>query len=215
MNDNQIETLLEKMKQRPSLQMDRCSEDSIIAGLHGEIRKHRRNTFAVSISLLLLLSGVFIGKSLINNDARKNAKELWENRAMLAEFQNLFPETGVALVNGNVLTFEHDDGPTEKKYLGICISRINGEVPITFDAIVADGDYISLKDGLITGEILVNRCSEQEVIIDIDLLFSYPNGKKQNVKETVLLCPVGNGLAKASAADDYLLECYMDTLNRG
>lgn len=215
MNDKQIETLLERMKQRPSLQMDRCSEDSILAGLHCGIRKHRRNTFAVSICLLLLLAGVFIGKGLTNNNVRKNAEEQLENRAMLVEFQNLFPETGVALVNGNVITFEHDDIPTEKKHLGICISRINGEVPITFDAIVADDDYISLKDGLITGDILVNRCSEQEVIIDIDLVFSSPNGKRQNVRKTVLLCSVGNGLAKGSAADDYLLECCMDTLNRG
>jgi hypothetical protein len=93
--------------------------------------------------------------------------------------------------------------------------RLNGKVPVTFDVIVEDNDYITLKEGPITGEIFVNRCSESEVIVDVDLVFICPDGKKQEIKQTVPMFPIGIGCARASVPEDYVLEFYMDTLNKG
>ena len=215
MNDRQIDNLLEKMKERPCLTMDKHSEEVIVAGLHDGIRRERRNAFAVLVGVLLLVVCVFIGKSLLKDDVKEVVEAQWRNRAKLAAVQELFSGTGVALVNGELLTFEHDEEQPGDIYLQLCLHRINGKAPITFDVIVEDNDYIALKEGPITGEIFVNRCSELEVIVDVDLVFDRPDGEKLKVKEAVPMFPIGVGTGRGSVPEDYVLEFYMDTLHKG
>ena len=216
MNDKQIDNLLEIMKERPCPTMDKTSEEAIVAGLHDGIRRQRRNTIAVSVVVLLVVVCVFIGRGFLKDDVQESIVEWqWTNRAKLAAVQELFSGTGIALVNGELITFEHDGAEAGEKLLGLCLHRINGKAPITFDVIVSDNDYIALKEGPITGEILVNRCSEHEVIVDVDLVFERPDGKKLKVKETVPMFPIGVGTGKGSVPEDYMLEFFMDTLHKG
>lgn len=216
MNDKEIDTLLEEIKGCSPNTMDSRSEEAIVAGLHAGIRRQRRNTIALSLGVLLvLLAGVFSWRSLLKDDTQNIVERQWRDCAKLMLVHDLFPETGVALVNGELITFEHEEKKAGDIYLRLCMHRLNGKVPVTFDVIVEDNDYITLKEGPITGEIFVNRCSESEVIVDVDLVFICPDGKKQEIKQTVPMFPIGIGCARASVPEDYVLEFYMDTLNKG
>ena len=212
MNDTQIDSLLEKMKGSGLPSLDSKSEEAIVAKLHIGIRRHRRNSFAALAILAAGFACIFIGKGIFKCGVLETAMS---PIAKLAVAQEMFPETGVALVNGELITFEHQATQTTGKYLGLCLHRSNGKASMTLDTIVGDDDYIALTDGPVTGGILVNRCSEREMIVDVDLVFSRPNGRKQNVKETVLLHPSGLGTASSPAHDDYSLEFVMGSIPKG
>ena len=212
MNEKQIDSLLESIKEAELAPLDRSSQDAIFAGLHAGMRQRRRRAYGVLAALALIC--VFLcGSRLVKKDDA--ASEFGGIPAVLAFAQELFPETGVAVVDEEIITFDHQNGRNAEKLLRLCMHRLDGKDPVTFAVFVSDNDYIMLTDGPVTGEIFVDSFSELQAVVIVDLEFSRPDGAKQKVKDAVVVHPTCGPTVIGSAPKDYCVEFVMDSIRKG
>lgn len=212
MNEKQIDALLDSMKEREIAPLSAQSQEAICAGLHAGMRRRRSQAYGV-LAVLALICGFLCGNRLFKKDAA--ASDLDGTSALLAFAQELFPETGVTVVDGEIMTFDHNNGGNAEKFLSLCMHRLNGKDPVTFAVCVSDNDYILLKEGPVTGEIFVDSCSEDKMVVIVDLEFSRPDGEKQKVKDAVVVYPTGGPTVIGYAPKDYCVEFFIDSKRKG
>ena len=200
MNESQIDSLLEKMGER-GRSGDFQSEEAVLAGFHAAVRRRRRRTRAVLLGLSAAVVCVIAGFSVWRRSARDAEMGFGDRSDLVAAelsiVQGMFPDAGVALVNGEITTFEHWEEPAGEMYL--FLEHGSGSDRMTLAVAVADDDFIVLNEGDITGEILVNRCSEHEMVVEVELAFARPNGERQTVKDIAVLSSKGESLGIGSS----------------
>lgn len=166
MNDRQIDSLLEQMKTESSPALDCQAEEAILNGLHDGIRRRRRMAYGLMATVALVLVCLICtigGKTGRNSgqepEAVAGAWSAEEGQAMLAELEleQLFQETGVACVNGEIVTFEHQEEQNGKKLLCLRLAGQDG-ASMKLEVVIPDNDYLVLKDGPVTGEMLISSC---------------------------------------------------------
>ena len=199
MNDRQIDSLLEEARAQQPPEITPQRTEAICGGLRTGIRhRHRieRTALASGVVLVVALWGLMFHRT-------KNAEEEQTASAVvlekLAMARTVFPETGVALVNGEVMLVERQekDGGG-RQYLQIRLAK-DGQELVSVDVIVSDDDYVVFDEGPVTGEVLVSRC-DGESIVDCDLVVRRPDGRRDRLKEAIVLNAPDGGRMSARQA---------------
>ncbi len=213
MNDRQIDSLLEAMRENGRCETDVKADEAICARFRHAVRRRRRITYmACAAFFIALIASCY--KYYYNPGPTK--EEVVEK---LEVAQMMFPETGVSLVNGEISTYEKQNDEPGSQWLKLQLQRLNGKEPIRVDLLVAQEDYIRLTDGPVTGELLVSSCPVnngetivEATIVEFDLVFRRPDGSNQHVRNQVVLYPIGVSCSVGSVPEDYNLGLYLDSI---
>ena len=114
----------------------------------------------------------------------------------------IFPDTGVALIYGEVVTCDRQEENSADYCLKMRLSNHDGTAPMTIDVIVSDNDYVTIGNGPVTGDLLISRCSDSEAVVD----FSLTVGQQHVLKDIVAVQKSGGHFAANASSKDYNLE---------
>ena len=212
MNDQQIESLLEKVRENSRCETDVIAEDAIWTRFRCAVRRRRRIAYAACAALFIVFAASCYKHYYHSGPTINDVLD------RLEVAQALFPEAGVCLVNWEISTYEKQSDEPGTQWLKLTLERMNGKEPLRIDLIVAQEDYIVLTDGPVTGELLVSRCGKDEfgeTIVDFNLFYCRPDGSRLHIKNSVILFPFGVSSSVGSFPQDYVLGLYLDSIRKG
>ena len=200
------------MRDNSRYEANAIAEEAICTRFRSAVRRRRRIAYAACAALFIVFAA----------SCYKHYYHLGPSKSdiitTLELAQTLFPETGVSLVNGEILTCEKQNDEPGSQWLQLTLHRMNGKEPLNIDLIVAQEDYIVLTDGPVTGELLVSRCAKDEfgmTVVDFNLYYCRPDGSRLHIKNSVILFPFGVSSSVGSFPQDYVLELYLDSIRKG
>ena len=198
MNEQQIDNLLDDMKSSNGLQaVHGKSDDEFCQDFKQRLAQNRRRHWVAAVSMLAIfcILGVCLRMSHRHSVSHDSLQPL-----EIAEA--IFPETGVALVNGELVTYDRQEENTADYCLKMRLSSHDGTAPMAIDVVVSDNDYVTIVNGPVTGDLLISRCSDSEAVIDFSLNF----GNERFLKDIIAVPKSGEHFTANSASKDYILE---------
>ena len=198
MNEQQIDNLLEDMKSSNMIQnLHGKTDDEFCQNFHNRLAQNRRRRLlaAVSVITVIFVLSVFLRMNHAPSDKQNDLQPLEMAEA-------IFPETGVALINGEVVTCDRQEENSADYCLKMRLSNHDGTAPMTIDVIVSDNDYVTIGNGPVTGDLLISRCSDSEAVVD----FSLNIGKDRLLKDIVAVQKTGAHFTASASSKDYNLE---------
>jgi len=197
MNEQQIDNLLEDMKSPNTIQTRHGkTDDEFCQDFHNRLAQNRRRHLLVAVSVITVIFVLSVFLRMGNRPARQNDLQPLE----VAEA--IFPETGVALINGELVTCDRQEENAADYCLKMRLSNHDGTAPMTIDVIVSDNDYVTIGNGPVTGDLLISRCSDSEAVVD----FSLTVGQQHVLKDIVAVQKSGGHFAANASSKDYNLE---------
>ena len=197
MNEQQIDNLLEDMKSSNMIQnLHGKSDDEFCQDFHNRLAQNRRRRLLAAVSVITVIFVLSVFLRMGNRPARQNDLQPLE----VAEA--IFPETGVALINGELVTCDRQEENAADYCLKMRLSNHDGTAPMTIDVIVSDNDYVTIGNGPVTGDLLISRCSDSEAVVD----FSLTVGQQHVLKDIVAVQKNGGHFAANASSKDYNLE---------
>ena len=176
MNEQQIDNLLEDMKSPNTIQTRHGkTDDEFCQDFHNRLAQNRRRRLLAAVSVITVIFVLSVFLRMGNRPARQNDLQPLE----VAEA--IFPETGVALINGELVTCDRQEENAADYCLKMRLSNHDGTAPMTIDVIVSDNDYVTIGNGPVTGDLLISRCSDSEAVVD----FSLTVGQQHVLKDIV------------------------------
>ena len=198
MNEQQIDNLLEDMKSPNTIQTRHGkTDDEFCQDFHNRLAQNRRRHLLVAVSVIAVV--IVLSVSLRMNHAPSDKQNDLQPLEMA---EAIFPETGVALINGEVVTCDRQEENSADYCLKMRLSNHDGTAPMTIDVIVSDNDYVTIGNGPVTGDLLISRCSDSEAVVD----FSLNIGKDRLLKDIVAVQKSGGHFAASASSKDYDLE---------
>ena len=198
MNEQQIDNLLEDMKSPNSLQaVHGKSDDEFCQDFKQRLAQNRRRYWIAAVSMLAIfcILGVCLRMSHRHSVSQDSLQPL-----EIAEA--IFPETGVALVNGELVTYDRQEENTADYCLKMRLSSHDGTAPMAIDVVVSENDYVTIGNGPVTGDLLISRCSDSEAVIDFSLNF----GNERSLKDIIAVQKSGDQFTANASLKDYVLE---------
>ncbi len=198
MNEQQIDNLLEDMKSSTTLQnLHGKSDDEFCQDFHNRLVQNRQRHLLAAVAVV----AVAIVLSLC---LRMNNYPPVEHDGLqpLEIAEAIFPETGVAIINGELVTCERQEENTADYCLKMRLSSHDGTAPMAIDVIVSDNDFVTIGNGPVTGDLLISRCSDSEAVVD----FSLNIGKERSLKDIVAVQKTGGQFTANASSKDYNLE---------
>ena len=197
MNEQQIDNLLEDMKSPNMIQnLHGKTDDEFCQDFHNRLAQNRRRRLLAAVSVITVIFVLSVFLRMGNRPARQNDLQPLE----VAEA--IFPETGVALINGELVTCDRQEENAADYCLKMRLSNHDGTAPMTIDVIVSDNDYVTIGNGPVTGDLLISRCSDSEAVVD----FSLTVGQQHVLKDIVAVQKNGGHFAANASSKDYNLE---------
>ena len=197
MNEQQIDNLLEDMKSSNMIQnLHGKTNDEFCQDFHNRLAQNRRRRLLAAVSVITVIFVLSVFLRMGNRPARQNDLQPLE----VAEA--IFPETGVALINGELVTCDRQEENSADYCLKMRLSNHDGTAPMTIDVIVSDNDYVTIGNGPVTGDLLISRCSDSEAVVD----FSLTVGQQHVLKDIVAVQKSGGHFAANASSKDYNLE---------
>lgn len=197
MNEQQIDNLLEDMKSSNMIQnLHGKTNDEFCQDFHNRLAQNRRRRLLAAVSVITVIFVLSVFLRMGNRPARQNDLQPLE----VAEA--IFPETGVALINGELVTCDRQEENAADYCLKMRLSNHDGTAPMTIDVIVSDNDYVTIGNGPVTGDLLISRCSDSEAVVD----FSLTVGQQHVLKDIVAVQKNGGHFAANASSKDYNLE---------
>ena len=197
MNEQQIDNLLEDMKSSNMIQnLHGKTNDEFCQDFHNRLAQNRRRRLLAAVSVITVIFVLSVFLRMGNRPARQNDLQPLE----VAEA--IFPETGVALINGELVTCDRQEENAADYCLKMRLSNHDGTAPMTIDVIVSDNDYVTIGNGPVTGDLLISRCSDSEAVVD----FSLTVGQQHVLKDIVAVQKSGGHFAANASSKDYNLE---------
>ena len=197
MNEQQIDNLLEDMKSSNMIQnLHGKTDDEFCQDFHNRLAQNRRRRLLAAVSVITVIFVLSVFLRMGNRPARQNDLQPLE----VAEA--IFPETGVALINGELVTCDRQEENAADYCLKMRLSNHDGTAPMTIDVIVSDNDYVTIGNGPVTGDLLISRCSDSEAVVD----FSLTVGQQHVLKDIVAVQKNGGHFAANASSKDYNLE---------
>ena len=197
MNEQQIDNLLEDMKSSNTLQnLHGNSDDEFCHDFHNRLVQNRQRHLLATVAVIAVAIVLSLFLRMDNRPARQNDLQPLE----VAEA--IFPETGVALINGEVVTCDRQGENSADYCLKMRLSNHDGTAPMTIDVIVSDNDFVTIGNGPVTGDLLISRCSDSEAVVD----FSLNIGKERSLKDIVAVQKTGDQFTANASLKDYVLE---------
>ena len=197
MNEQQIDNLLEDMKSSNMIQnLHGKTDDEFCQDFHNRLAQNRRRRLLAAVSVITVIFVLSVFLRMGNRPARQNDLQPLE----VAEA--IFPETGVALINGELVTCDRQGENSADYCLKMRLSNHDGTAPMTIDVIVSDNDYVTIGNGPVTGDLLISRCSDSEAVVD----FSLTVGQQHVLKDIVAVQKSGGHFAANASSKDYNLE---------
>ena len=185
MNERQLNELLE-LKARPTpAAEDYPSTEEFIAGFRR--RRQRRHRHALlclgggiaAAGMMLLLTQTWLrspdrnaapATPLARTDACYAAVDCLAEVDRLAEAERHFGKNiGVMFVNDDLLVYERQQNGTARYRVTIRLFSADGEILASLEFASPGDDYIILEDEAITGRIFLNRCDDQDTVVELDL----------------------------------------------
>ncbi|MBQ9445625.1 MAG: hypothetical protein IJU61_03455 [Victivallales bacterium] len=197
MNEQQIDNLLEDMKSSNMIQnLHGKTNDEFCQDFHNRLAQNRRRRLLAAVSVITVIFVLSVFLRMGNRPARQNDLQPLE----MAEA--IFPETGVALINGEVVTCDRQVENSADYCLKMRLSNHDGTAPMTIDVIVSDNDYVTIGNGPVTGDLLISRWSDSEAVVE----FSLTVGQQHVLKDIVAVQKSGGHFAANASSKDYNLE---------
>ena len=197
MNEQQIDNLLEDMKSSNMIQnLHGKTNNEFCQDFHNRLAQNRRRRLLAAVSVITVIFVLSVFLRMGNRPARQNDLQPLE----VAEA--IFPETGVALINGELVTCDRQEENAADYCLKMRLSNHDGTAPMTIDVIVSDNDYVTIGNGPVTGDLLISRCSDSEAVVD----FSLTVGQQHVLKDIVAVQKSGGHFAANASSKDYNLE---------
>lgn len=197
MNEQQIDNLLEDMKSSNMIQnLHGKTDDEFCQDFHNRLAQNRRRRLLAAVSVITVIFVLSVFLRMGNRPARQNDLQPLE----VAEA--IFPETGVALINGELVTCDRQEENAADYCLKMRLSNHDGTAPMTIDVIVSDNDYVTIGNGPVTGDLLISRCSDSEAVVD----FSLTVGQQHVLKDIVAVQKSGGHFTANASSKDYNLE---------
>ena len=197
MNEQQIDNLLEDMKSSNMIQnLHGKTDDEFCQDFHNRLAQNRRRRLLAAVSVITVIFVLSVFLRMGNRPARQNDLQPLE----VAEA--IFPETGVALINGELVTCDRQEENAADYCLKMRLSNHDGTAPMTIDVIVSDNDYVTIGNGPVTGDLLISRCSDSEAVVD----FSLTVGRQHVLKDIVAVQKSGGHFTANASSKDYNLE---------
>ena len=197
MNEQQIDNLLEDMKSSNMIQnLHGKTNNEFCQDFHNRLAQNRRRRLLAAVSVITVIFVLSVFLRMGNRPARQNDLQPLE----VAEA--IFPETGVALINGELVTCDRQEENAADYCLKMRLSNHDGTAPMTIDVIVSDNDYVTIGNGPVTGDLLISRCSDSEAVVD----FSLTVGQQHVLKDIVAVQKNGGHFAANASSKDYNLE---------
>ena len=172
------------------------TDDEFCQDFHNRLAQNRRRHLLVAVSVITVIFVLSVFLRMGNRPARQNDLQPLE----VAEA--IFPETGVALINGELVTCDRQEENAADYCLKMRLSNHDGTAPMTIDVIVSDNDYVTIGNGPVTGDLLISRCSDSEAVVD----FSLTVGQQHVLKDIVAVQKNGGHFAANASSKDYNLE---------
>ena len=198
MNEQQIDNLLDDMKSSNGLQaIHSKSDDEFCQDFKQRLAQSRRRHWVAAVSMLAIfcILGVCLRMSHRHSVSQDSLQPL-----EIAEA--IFPETGVALVNGELVTYDRQEENKADYCLKMRLSNHDGTAPMAIDVVVSENDYVTIGNGPVTGDLLISRCSDSEAVIDFSLNF----GNERSLKDIIAVQKSGEQFTANSVSKDYILE---------
>lgn len=217
MNDKQIDDLLEQAKNQRPPAIDTLRVDAICNELHVGIRRQRRirrTVLATIVVLAIALCGLLWNKpheTSVQNSPYAVIDELVSTK-------RIFPEYGIAMVNGEVIVCERQEEAPEKQCLQIRLTNSDGRELVSMDVLLSENDYVVFYDDQVNGDLFLSRCTEGgESIVECDLNFCSPDGGTQKIHDVVVLNESGTDQAppKKSSPDNNRWQLSMKAIHQG
>ena len=173
------------------------SDDEFCQDFKQRLAQSRRKHWVAAVSMLAIfcILGVCLRMSHRHSVSQDSHQPL-----EIAEA--IFPETGVALVNGELLTYDRQEENAADYCLKMRLSSHDGTAPMAIDVVVSENDYVTIGNGPVTGDLLISRCSDSEAVIDFSLNF----GNERSLKDIIAVPKSGEHFTANSASKDYILE---------
>ena len=198
MNEQQIDHLLEDMKSSNTLQnLHGKSDSEFCQDFHKYLVQNRQRHLlaAVAVVAVVIVLSFFL---------RMNNHRTMEHDSLqpLEIAEAIFPETGVAIINGELVTCDRQEENAADYCLKMRLSSHDGTAPMAIDIIVSDNDFVTIGNGPVTGDLLISRCSDSEAVVD----FSLNIGKERSLKDIVAVQKTGDQFTANASSKDYILE---------
>ena len=198
MNEQQIDNLLEDMKSPNTIQTRHGKTgDEFCQDFHNRLAHSRQRHLLTAVAVAAAV--IILSICLRMNHQRPAERDSLQPLEMA---EAIFPETGVALINGEVVTCDRQEENSADYCLKMRLSNHDGTAPMTIDVIVSDNDYVTIGNGPVTGDLLISRCSDSEAVVD----FSLTVGQQHVLKDIVAVQKNGGHFAANASSKDYNLE---------
>jgi hypothetical protein len=198
MNEQQIDNLLDDMKSSNGLQaVHGKSDDEFCQDFKQRLAQNRRRHWVAAVSMLAIFC--ILGVCLRMSHRHPAGQDSLQPLEIAEAF---FPETGVALVNGELVTYDRQEENTADYCLKMRLSSHDGTAPMAIDVVVSDNDYVTIGNGPVTGALLISRCSDSEAVIDFSLNF----GNERSLKDIIAVQKSGEQFTANASSKDYILE---------
>lgn len=198
MNEQQIDNLLEDMKSPNTIQTRHGkTDDEFCQDFHNRLVQNRQRHLLATVAVIAV--AIVLSLFLRMNNHRPVEHDSLQP---LEIAEAIFPETGVALINGELVTCDRQEENAGDYCLKMRLSNHDGTAPMTIDVIVSDNDYVTIGNGPVTGDLLISRCSDSEAVVD----FSLTVGQQHVLKDIVAVQKSGGHFAANASSKDYNLE---------
>jgi hypothetical protein len=198
MNEQQIDNLLEDMKSSNTLQnLHGKSDDEFCHDFHNRLVQNRQRHLLATVAVIAV--AIVLSLFLRMNNHRPIEHDSLQP---LEIAEAIFPETGVAIINGELVTCDRQEENTADYCLKMRLSNHDGTAPMAIDVIVSDNDFVTIGNGPVTGDLLISRCSDSEAVVD----FSLNIGKERSLKDIVAVQKTGDQFTANASSKDYILE---------
>ena len=177
MNERQLNELLE-LKARPTpAAEDYPSTEEFIAGFRRRRQRRHRHALlclgsgvAAAGMLLLLTQAWFRSPDRNTAAAAAPAADCYAEADRLAETERHFGKNvGVMFVNDDLLVYKRQESGPDRYTVTIRLFAADGETLACLEFASPGDDYIILEDEAITGRIFLNRCDDQDTVVELDL----------------------------------------------
>ena len=219
MNDKEIDALLEQAREQIAPEISPVQAEAICNGLHTGIRQQRRLKGAILVigcALAVVLWGLMLQKPKESVSVQTDFSAVQEQLALA---RKLFPECGVALVNGEFVVCERQEDAPEMQCLQIRLTDADGQEMVNMDVILSEEDYVVFNDGPVTGDLLLSRCARNgESVVECNLNFCRSDGISQRIQEAMVLSASGSSEAvvkKGTLEEGNRWRLSMETIHLG
>ena len=177
MNERQLNELLELKAQSKPAADDYPSAEEFIAGFRRRRQRRHRHALlclgggiAAAGMMLLLTQAWFRPPDRNVASAAPAANGCFAEVDRLAEAERHFGKNvGVMFVNDDLLVYERQENSTARYNVTIRLFSADGEILASLEFASPGDDYIILEDEAITGRIFLNRCDDQDTVVELDL----------------------------------------------